>query len=135
MQRYEQGPGMTAKDEDAELHRILAMTEEEFRAHIAAQGLDADTEVAKLKSIYEDEPMEQLENALFGASLDDIMSLSELADLETRQVGFVRRNQEANSAPLGPARPRRDHPTQMQHQDSAQTREPAIPSCASKKSN
>jgi hypothetical protein len=94
MQRCEHGPSMTANDEDAELHCILAMTEEEFCAHIAAQGLDGEAEVAKLKSICEIEPMEQSEKALFGASLDDIMNLSEFADLETRPVGFVRRNQE-----------------------------------------
>jgi hypothetical protein len=121
-QGCEQSFPMNSKDEDADIARILEMTEVELRAHIAAHGRDADAAAAKLT----DAPIEQMEKALFGASLDDIMSLSEFTDLEIRPVGFVRQNQDVSSEPLGPARLRRDHTTQ--HGDSTSAREAAIPS-------
>jgi hypothetical protein len=84
-QGCEQSFPMNSKDEDADIARILEMTEVELRAHIAAHGRDADAAAAKLT----DAPIEQMEKALFGASLDDIMSLSEFTDLEIRPVGLV----------------------------------------------
>jgi hypothetical protein len=58
----------------------------ELRAHVAAQGLAWDTEVAKLKSIVEDAPVDIMEKALFGATLDDIMTLGRARQAEeTRQ--------------------------------------------------
>jgi hypothetical protein len=122
-----QGNDMTSKD--AEIARILEMTDEESRAHAAAQG--PSSEAAKPESLGKDPPMEQLEKELFGASLDDIVNLSEFADLEIRRVGFVRQNQE-NSAPLGPARSRRDRSTPTQRDDSTRT---GLPSRVSKKSD
>ena len=97
---------MTTKDEDAELHRILEMNEERLRARIAAQGLDCARAPAALWEFHEDAPVE-LEKALFGASLDDIMTLSEFTDLDKGFVGFVRQDQGTNSNPLGAARSRR----------------------------
>lgn len=45
---------MSDDDElDDEDRRILAMMKEELRAGLLAQGLDWDTEVAKVKSIFE----------------------------------------------------------------------------------
>jgi len=123
---------MISKDGDVEIARFLEMTEEELRAHVAPRG--HHSEVAKEKG--EAPPMEQLEKELFGASLDDIMNLSELVelvDLEIRPMGFVRQHQEATSAPLGPARSQRDIPAQTRHDDS--TPGPADPSRASKKSS
>jgi hypothetical protein len=40
---------VTTKDEDSDAARLNAMTEAELRAHVAAHGLDWDTEVAKLR--------------------------------------------------------------------------------------
>jgi hypothetical protein len=125
---------MNSKDEDADIARILEMTEVELRAHIAAHGRDADAAAAKLTELQEGAPIEQMEKALFGASLDDIMSLSEFTDLEIRPVGFVRQNQDVSSEPLGPARLRRDHTTPTQHGDSTLAREAAMPRRVSKKS-
>jgi hypothetical protein len=96
-------------DEGAEIARMLAMTREELRAHITARGFDWETEVARLDPLAQAEMMEK---ELFGATLDDIMNFSDLADLEIRPVGSVRKNQEPNSAGLEPARPRRADPTQ-----------------------
>jgi hypothetical protein len=115
--------------------RLLAMTEEELRAHIAARGLDWDTEVTKLKSFREDRPMEELEKALFGASLDDIMKLSEFTDLELRLAGDLRNNQDAHSEPVGPARPRRDHTTAARSDEVTQARKPSVAIRPSQKSN
>lgn len=120
---------MTSKDADVEIARFLEVNEEELRAHVAPRG--HHSEVAKEKG--EAPPMEQLEKELFGASLDDIINLSELVDLEIRPVGFVRQHQEATSAPLGPARSRRDIPTPTRHDNS--TPGPANPSRASKTSS
>ncbi len=126
---------MTTKDEDAELVRILAMTKERLRAQITAQGLDWDTEVAKLKSISEEEPVEQLEKALFGASLDDILDLSEFTDMEIRLAGFRRQNQKADSETTGPARSSHDRSRPTHRDDSAQAREAVVPSHTARKSN
>jgi hypothetical protein len=117
---------MAKIDENADLARMLEMTEQELRAYIAAQGLDWDTEIAKLQLIVENTPVELMEKALFGATLDDILTLSEFTDLEIRPVGFVRQNREANSEAVGPARPRRDDITRTHRDDSAQAREPVI---------
>jgi hypothetical protein len=124
---------VTSKDEDAEMARLLEMTEEELRAHIAAQGLDWNTEVARLKSIYQDAPMELMERALFGATLDDIMNLSEFADLDIRPVGFLRQDQKAKSTPVGRARSRRDDTTRADHDASAQASELVMPSHTTRK--
>jgi hypothetical protein len=118
---------VTSKDEDAETARLLEMTEEELRAHVAAQGLDWNTEVARLKSIFQDAPMELMEKALFGATLDDIMNLSEFADLDIRPVGFLRQDRKGNSAPVGPARSRHDDMTRTPRDAPAQASGAAIP--------
>jgi hypothetical protein len=107
---------VTTKDEDAELHHILEMNEERLRAHIAAQGLDCARAAAEPWAFQEDASVE-LEKTLFGASLDDIMTLSEFTDLDKRFVGFVRQNQGTNSTP-GAARSHRDHTTPVQHDNS-----------------
>jgi hypothetical protein len=125
---------MNSKDEDADIARILEMTEVELRAHIATHGRDGDAAAAKLTEFQEDASIDQMEKALFGASLDDIMSFSEFADLEIRPVGFVRQNQDVSSEPLGPARSRRDHTSPTRHGDSTPAREAALPSRVSKKS-
>jgi hypothetical protein len=107
----------------------------ELRAHVAAQGLAWDTEVAKLKSIVEDAPVDIMEKALFGATLDDIMTLSEFTDLEIRPVGFVRQNREGNSEPVGPARLRRDDATRTHRDDPTQAHEPVMPTRTVRKSS
>jgi hypothetical protein len=117
----EQGLAMATKDEDDEFPRMLATTEEELRAYAAARGKDSDTPAAMPRSIDENAPIEQLEKLLFGASLDDIVSLSEFDDLEIRPVGVIRQNQESNAAPL--ARPDRDRATASQRDDDRQARE------------
>lgn len=43
----------TDEELDAECDRIMAMTEEELRVGFIADGLDWDTEVARMKSIFE----------------------------------------------------------------------------------
>jgi hypothetical protein len=73
-------------DGDTEIARVLRSTDEEWHAHIATQGLDWDTEEANLRLFYEVPPTEVTEKALFGASLDDIMDLSEFIELEFRPV-------------------------------------------------
>jgi hypothetical protein len=72
---------MAINDGDTEIARVLRSTDEEWHAHIATQGLDWDTEEANLRLFYEP-PTEVMERALFGASLDDIMNLSEFVELE-----------------------------------------------------
>jgi hypothetical protein len=75
------GPVMVINDGDTEIARALPSTDEEWHAHFATQGLDWDTEEANLRLFYEVPPMQVMEKALFGASLDDIMNLSEFTEL------------------------------------------------------
>jgi hypothetical protein len=126
---------MTSKDEDADIAPFLEMTEAELRAHIAARGIGRDATAAELTELHEDAPVEQLEKTLFGASLDDIMTLSEFADLQIKPVGFVRQNQKAISAPLSPSRSRRDHTTPITHVDATLARQAEIADRTSKRSD
>jgi hypothetical protein len=102
---------MNTEDEHDELARILAMNDQDLPVQIAAQDLDCDTEVAEL---YEDAQMAHLEKALFGASLDNIMNLSDFLDLEARAVG-VCQIRETNCEPVASTR------------SSSATREPINP--------
>jgi hypothetical protein len=81
---------MISKDEDGDFARMLEMIDDKLRALVAAQGLEWDTEVAKLNLFYEDAPIEQLEKTLFGASLDDIVNFSEFTDREIRLIDSIR---------------------------------------------
>jgi hypothetical protein len=100
---------MASKDDQAEIVRMSAMTDEDWRAHIAAPGRDRDT--AELKSFCEDSPIEDPERALFAAILDGIMNFADLGDLDIRVGGTVRSLQEPNAG-HEPARLRRAGPLQ-----------------------
>jgi hypothetical protein len=65
---------MASGNDDAEIARLRAMTDKEFRVYVAAQGLDWNNDVAKLSLVKQ---MEMMEKALFGATLDDIMNFTE----------------------------------------------------------
>jgi hypothetical protein len=95
---------MSSQDDDQEIARMLAMTVEELRAFCAARGLEWDGSFSDLDKKALAQTMEKL---LFGAPLDDIMGMGDLADLEIRPVGFSRRNEEPHSSGLEPPRPRR----------------------------
>jgi hypothetical protein len=66
-------PVMIINGGDTEIARVLPSADEERHAHLATQGL---------RLFYEVPPMEVMEKALFGASLDDIMNLSEFTGLD-----------------------------------------------------
>jgi hypothetical protein len=102
---------MNTKDEHAGLARILTMNDQDLVVQIAARDPDCDTEVAEL---YEDGQMAHLEKALFGASLDNIMNLSDFVDLEARAVG-VCQIRDTNCKPVASTR------------SSSATREPINP--------
>jgi len=95
---------MSSEDDDQEVARMLAMTVDELRALFAARGLEWDGSLSNLDKNALAQTMEKL---LFGAALDDIMGMGDLADLEIRPVGFSRHNEEPHSSGLEPPRPRR----------------------------
>jgi hypothetical protein len=57
---------------DTDIARVLPSTDEEWHAHLATQGL---------RLFHEVPPMDVMERALFGLSLDEIMCLSEFTEL------------------------------------------------------
>ena len=73
---------MASGNDDAEIARLRAMTDGEFRAYVAAQGRDRNNDVAKLNLGAQ---LEMVEKALFGATLDDIMNFTDPLRLPTGQ--------------------------------------------------
>jgi hypothetical protein len=96
------GEVMSAED-DAEIARLLAMGEAELQASLGVRGSASKGAVTSLNN---QAVAEVMERALFGATLDDILSASDLTDLEVRRRGAVRPNQTPRPAGLEPARPR-----------------------------
>jgi hypothetical protein len=64
----------------AEMSRFLASAE--LCGHVAAPDMSEEAEVVGPAASLEDRSLEQLETALFGALLDDIIGLSEFDDLQ-----------------------------------------------------
>ena len=71
---------MASGNDDAEIARLRAMTDGEFRAYVAAQGRDRNNDVAKLNLGAQ---LKMVEKALFGATLDDIMNFTDPSRLPT----------------------------------------------------
>jgi hypothetical protein len=92
---------MNTSEEDAQVVRLLAVNEQELHIEISTRGPDFDKDVPALMRSHDGAPMENLEKALFGASLDDIMNFSDFMDLAATTIGAS--NCEARASTRSPS--------------------------------